>query len=217
MPRKPSPTKMAQAGEIILEAGEPIDEAYRIESGVVELTMREAAGSVLVGSLEDGDILGDLAVVDGGENPFTARAVVETRYARVARQDVLRALATSDPLAVELLHSLAAAARRHLTRRHRRHAVDLDAVLEMADQPPIPCRVLDLSLGGARLAGRHPVPTPNRIRLHLGDGLTLDGAIVGLTQRSTHVRYQSDPEERRRIAGLFASGATGEDASGTGA
>lgn len=211
MARKLDSTKVAQPGEIILEAGETVDEAYRIEAGVVELTMREAGGHVLVGSLEEGDILGDLAIVDGGINPFTARAVIETRYVRIGRQDVMKAMATSDPLALELLQSLAAAARRHLTRRHRRHVVTLDAVLEMADQPAITCQVLDISLGGARLSGRQPVPSPNRIRLRLADGLILEGAIVGLTQRSTHVRYQTGPEQRRRIAGLFAGEAPADD------
>lgn len=209
MARKPIAAKVAQPGEIILAEGEPIDHAYRIETGVVELTIKEPAGTVLVGSLEAGDVLGDLAIVDGGSNPYMARAVLETRYVPIGRQDVLKALSLSDPLAVELLKALAAAGRRQLTRRHRRHSVVLDAVLEIADHPAISCRVLDLSLGGARLAGRHPVPNPNRMRLRLGDDLVLNGAIVGLTQRSTHVRYHTVVEQRQRLAGLFAAGSAG--------
>ena len=52
-------------------------------------------------------------------------------------------------------------------RGHDRGYIDQDALVIIEGQPPIACRVTDLSLSGARLITSQPIETPRTFHLYL--------------------------------------------------
>ena len=95
------------AGERLVRQGEPTRGAFIIEAGVVEAQVAMPGGGMLtVAELRDGDIFGEMALIERGvcSATVTARAAVRGRF--IEREDFRALVASRDPAALELSRSL---------------------------------------------------------------------------------------------------------------
>jgi EAL domain-containing protein (putative c-di-GMP-specific phosphodiesterase class I) len=88
----------AGAGQVIFAEGEIGDSAYLIESGTVEISVSRPTGQVILARLHAGELFGEMALIDDGVRSATARAVEPTALTVIRRDQVLRKMASADPL-----------------------------------------------------------------------------------------------------------------------
>jgi len=100
------PVKFA-AGERLVRQGEPSRGAFIIEAGVVEAQVAMPGGGMLtVAELRDGDIFGEMALIERGVCSATVTARAEVRGWFVEREDFRALVASRDPAALDLQRSL---------------------------------------------------------------------------------------------------------------
>lgn len=90
-----------QAGECIFRQGDEGDCAYLIEGGIIEI-LNPATGASL-GLLVEGDLFGEIALIDHNPRTATAVARVETVVIPVRRGLVEELLRTTDPVIRHLM------------------------------------------------------------------------------------------------------------------
>jgi CRP-like cAMP-binding protein len=66
------------AGDTILSEGEAGDTAFLIVTGSVEVSIGEGAKAKSVGTLDAGDVFGEMSLIDPGPRSATVRAVTPT-------------------------------------------------------------------------------------------------------------------------------------------
>ena len=93
------------AGATIIRQGDPGDSLFIVEEGRIEILTGES--NILVATLAEGDLLGEMALVTGEPRSATAVAQTDCRIWIVLKEDFDRALATSPHLA-EAVSKLAA-------------------------------------------------------------------------------------------------------------
>ena len=72
---RPAPVHR-DAGEVVLDQGEPATEVFAVISGQLEVNYRDALGAErLVSSLGGGDTFGEIALLNGGLRTSVVRAV----------------------------------------------------------------------------------------------------------------------------------------------
>src|SRR5205814_66952 len=64
-----------KAGAVLFQEGQPGDRMYVVQSGTLELRV----GGTVVGSVEAGGVIGEMALVDHAPRSATAAAATETR------------------------------------------------------------------------------------------------------------------------------------------
>jgi CRP-like cAMP-binding protein len=95
------------AGERLVRQGEPARGAFIIEAGVVEAQVAMPGGGMLtVAELRDGEIFGEMALIERGVCSATVTARAEVRGWFVEREDFRAMVASRDPAALELQRSL---------------------------------------------------------------------------------------------------------------
>lgn len=87
------------AGSRLFAEGDPGDCAYMIESGYVEVSRNTANGKVVLDVLGAGEIVGEMALIDGLPRSATAIAVHDTDAVLIPRQEILEAVETASPMA----------------------------------------------------------------------------------------------------------------------
>ncbi|MCA9539215.1 MAG: cyclic nucleotide-binding domain-containing protein [Myxococcales bacterium] len=75
------------AGRTIFREGDPADAAYVIESGRVEILTGRGVDEVRVAELGPGDVLGELALLDGARRSAGARAVDQVSTFRIDKNE----------------------------------------------------------------------------------------------------------------------------------
>lgn len=80
-----------RAGDALMKRGDPADAAYVVVSGRLRVTAGEEASSVLA-DIGPGELVGEMALVDGGVRTATLVAARDSHLARLARDDFLAAL-----------------------------------------------------------------------------------------------------------------------------
>lgn len=81
-----------EPGDVIFEEGEKSQEAYRIISGRVEITIRGRVRPIILAQLSEGDIFGEMAMVDERPRSATARSVETTECEMMGPVDFQRAI-----------------------------------------------------------------------------------------------------------------------------
>jgi CRP-like cAMP-binding protein len=115
-----------EPGEVVFEEGEPGDELFVVQSGVIELTRRGAGGPRRVARFGAGEFFGEISAVEGTPRTARAAAVGPACVLRLDRTTV-EAMCVSQPeIALRLIRGLA---RRLLDAEHRLARVDADEVL----------------------------------------------------------------------------------------
>jgi CRP/FNR family transcriptional regulator, cyclic AMP receptor protein len=105
--------RVLPAGETLFQAGEPGESLFVVSSGEVELSIRDTAGQKIVLTIAgDGEIFGELALLDRGARTASAVALVDTELLELDREDLLLLFEKTPLAAVHLL-----AAMGHMTRK----------------------------------------------------------------------------------------------------
>jgi len=67
------------SGDIVFQQGDPGDEAYIVEKGIIEITKESGHGSALMlATIKRGKMFGEMALIDASPRMATARAVGPT-------------------------------------------------------------------------------------------------------------------------------------------
>lgn len=105
--------RQIETGAVLFKAGEPGDSLFVVQSGEVELFIRDTAGQKIVLSVaETGSIFGELALLDQGARTATAIALEDTELLELDRDDLLMLFKKAPDAALGLL-----AAMGHMTRK----------------------------------------------------------------------------------------------------
>jgi uncharacterized membrane protein len=101
------------AGTTLFQAGEPGESLFVISHGEVELFIKDTAGQKIVLTVaRDGEIFGELALLDRGARTATAIALVDTELLELDRDDLLLLFQKTPEAAVRLLAAVG-----HMTRK----------------------------------------------------------------------------------------------------
>jgi len=119
-------TRRFRRGEVIFHAGDPGDALFIILTGEVKIALPSDEGDeAILATLREGDVFGELAVLDGAPRSATATALVPTETVILPR-DRFRELIATVPAAREaLLASLASELRRLTTHVEDLHFLDM--------------------------------------------------------------------------------------------
>ena len=99
------------AGTVLFREGERGDRAYIIEVGIVEVSASLQDDQVVLTRLGSGDIVGEMAIIDGAPRSATATAVSDSALRVIHRRQLQERLRQADPI----LHMLM----RLITKRYR--------------------------------------------------------------------------------------------------
>ncbi|WP_154659496.1 EAL domain-containing protein [Arenimonas composti] len=92
-----------EAGQILFRQGEIPDSAFLIESGEVEVRVRQGDTEVVLSILGEGDLVGEMAVIDDSYRTATATAITDCVLYRVDRRQIGERLVAADPIIRALL------------------------------------------------------------------------------------------------------------------
>ena len=87
-----------QPGSTIFREGEPGDCAYVIERGTVQLETLRRGRKITIANLAEGDLFGEMALIDGEVRPSTALATEETVLVVISLDQLREKLEQADPL-----------------------------------------------------------------------------------------------------------------------
>jgi CRP-like cAMP-binding protein len=110
----------------VFEEGEPGDELFVVQSGVIELTRRSAFGPRRVARFGAGEFFGEISAVEGARRTARAAAVGPACVLRLDRATVEAMCVGQPEIALRLIRGLA---RRLLDAEHRLARIDADEVL----------------------------------------------------------------------------------------
>lgn len=96
--------KTFHSGSIIFREGEPGTAAYIIEKGMVEIAALQRGERRVMALLTEGEIFGEMALIDDGLCSATATAVQDTEVLVINREYVRDRLNGTDPLLKLFLH-----------------------------------------------------------------------------------------------------------------
>jgi hypothetical protein len=77
--------KVAKAGEVIVEEGEPGDSMFIVSTGEVEASVEKNGERVVVATLKDGDFFGEMAILTGEPRTATVTATKSTELLELSR------------------------------------------------------------------------------------------------------------------------------------
>jgi CRP-like cAMP-binding protein len=93
-----------QRGEVIVREGETASGCFLIASGRVEVVKaEESPHPTVLGTLNAGEIFGEMAVIDDHPRSASVRAIEETECVAIGRTEFLEALQRRPQIAVRML------------------------------------------------------------------------------------------------------------------
>jgi CRP-like cAMP-binding protein len=96
-----------QQGDILFEQGDDSDGLYLIVSGLVRVYLTTEDGrEVTISLLEDGEVIGEMSLLDGLPRSAGAAALIETRLIFIPRTPFLDLLETRGKLARQIILTL---------------------------------------------------------------------------------------------------------------
>jgi len=101
------------ATETLFQAGEPGDSLFIVRSGSVELFIKDTAGQKIVLTVaEEGDLFGELSLLDTGPRTATALALTDTELLVLDRDDLLLLFQKRPDAALHMLAAMSAMTRK---------------------------------------------------------------------------------------------------------
>ncbi len=92
-------------GEYVFHQGDPPTSAFLIESGRIEILSEQDSGTVRLGVLGPGDLLGEMAIIDAAPRTASARAETAAVLIPVDGRQLSERIENSDPIVRALLRS----------------------------------------------------------------------------------------------------------------
>lgn len=90
--------KHIKAGEVIFYEGDPADCGYLIEEGKIEISATKSNEKIVMANLEEGELFGEVALIDGKARTATATALCDSIVFRVIPEQFQQRLESADPL-----------------------------------------------------------------------------------------------------------------------
>ena len=100
------PRRMLRAGEVLFAEGDAPTGAYLIEAGELEMSTVVRGRRLVLSRLRAGELVGEMAVFDGGPRSTTAIALVDSELYAIDPEQVTERLAKTDPVIRALIESL---------------------------------------------------------------------------------------------------------------
>lgn len=97
---------MLRRGLRLFREGDEADAAYLIQSGRVEITKRVRDDETVLAILGPGDIVGEMALIDGLNRSASARALEDTVLLRVSKANFQERLQAIDAVSRAMLNRL---------------------------------------------------------------------------------------------------------------
>ncbi len=95
------------ANECLFETGDPGGTLYVVESGAVEIYLKDTAGQrILLKTAEKGDFFGEVSLLDGRARTATAVAVTDSELLALSRADLMAAFRQNPETAVRMLAAM---------------------------------------------------------------------------------------------------------------
>ena len=85
------------AGDFLFQEGEVGDCAYIIETGLVEVSIQKNDRKLIIATLGEGDLLGEMAIIDNMPRTATAQAIEDTQVVAIPLAYVHQKVDYSDP------------------------------------------------------------------------------------------------------------------------
>ncbi len=95
-----------QPGDIIFSEGDAPGAAYLIDSGKVEISIKQNGIATVLSYLTSGDLLGEMSVLDGSSRSATARAIDPSKLTEIREDQIQERLNEADPIVRALMQSL---------------------------------------------------------------------------------------------------------------
>lgn len=93
-------------GDVIFRESDASDSMYVLIEGIVELSKAGERGPVMLAMLNQGEMFGEMGIVDGGARSATAIAIGNVVVEETQRQDFLDALSTEPDMALNVIGKL---------------------------------------------------------------------------------------------------------------
>lgn len=93
-------------GQIIFAQESVGDEAFIIEYGEVEIARGDGRAELIVGMIGEGELLGEMALVDSEPRSATARARTKTGCIVIPKRVFEKVLKASNPIIISVLNTL---------------------------------------------------------------------------------------------------------------
>ena len=95
------------AGEVLFRAGEPGDSMFIVESGSIELFVKDNVGQkIVLHTAKPGDFFGELSLIDGGSRTASACATEAASLVVLDREDLLQLFEKRPEAALDLLTAM---------------------------------------------------------------------------------------------------------------
>ncbi|WP_416899934.1 MAG: EAL domain-containing protein [Minwuia sp.] len=85
-------------GEVVFYEGDVGDDAYIIEEGLIEISVRAGDGEKVIAALGPGEIIGEMALIANAPRSATARALKGTTLLVLRRNRLMKPIEKADPL-----------------------------------------------------------------------------------------------------------------------
>ena len=121
-----------QDGQVIFKEGEPGDHAYVVDNGLVEISKDAHGEKVILGTIGDGGMFGEMALIDNAPRMATATAKGDVDCLIVSKRDLQKNLKGANPFLILLVHMLIKNIR-SVSDRY----VEFVADMKMAPKPPL--------------------------------------------------------------------------------
>jgi uncharacterized membrane protein len=100
-------------GHTLFQAGDPGDSLFIVRTGNIELFIKDTAGQkIVLTTAENGDMFGELAMLDRGPRTATALALTESEVLILDRNDLLMLFQRKPEAALHMLASLSGLTRK---------------------------------------------------------------------------------------------------------
>ena len=101
------------SGHTLFQAGDPGDSLFIVRQGAIELFIKDTAGQKIVLTVaENGDMFGELAMLDSGPRSATSVALMETEVLVLDRDDLMLLFQRKPEAALHMLASLSSLTRK---------------------------------------------------------------------------------------------------------
>ena len=94
------------AGTPLFREGDEADGAYLVAEGKIEVRRLDAGGRVEVAVLTAGDVVGEMALIEGGARSADATATERSRLIHISREEFEQRLGSVDPIMRQILRIL---------------------------------------------------------------------------------------------------------------
>ena len=95
-----------KAGDTIISEGEEGESAFLIVSGSVEVTIGEGTKAKTLGTLEAGEVFGEMSLIEPGPRSATVRAVSDTECVATSYDEFISSLQENPERAVVFMKTL---------------------------------------------------------------------------------------------------------------